>query len=193
MVNGLKGSPIQESKVEILKEMEVIKNAGGNIKFLFAYHKYLGDLRAGNRDTIANTGKHFLKRPLQIAAVGAIKHLATLKVRKDDLSDFDEQLLGHLEPAAHAAYVNAAGHHEEQALAHLPQDSPEATNRRQKAENDWDTFAKNDLERLMHISVWGSEPRKTQSITLIEHIQGIGSIILVVIISVTAYYLWKNK
>lgn len=184
---------LEQIKAETLQEMEVVKKAGGNVQFLLAYHQYLNELQSGDRDTVAQTGRRFLRRPLQIAAVAAMRDQERLATHKGDIPDFDEALSDRVESVARTAYVGAAGHHEEQALAHIPETSPEAEDRRRRAGLDWDRLLTTDLYGLTHLSIFGREASKSPPMTLMDHIRGVGSLVGLAVLAMGVYYVWTHR
>lgn len=182
---------IYRISAETAKEIEVIKGDGGTVKFIFEYLQYLNDLRATNegQPTIAVAGKRFRQRPIQMSAIGAMMDMATMESFKNNIESFRPEHTQRLETAARAAYVSAAGHFEKKALNNLPETGGGSHARREKAAADWDRLIKSDPNSLIHLTMFGDEPSKSEPITRLEIVKGIGGFISLIAFAVGAYYL----
>lgn len=159
---------------ESSREIDEIKANGGTVRFVFDYHRYINDLRAGgeNQKAVAIAGKRFRSRPVQMSAVAAIvKDMAALKAGKDDMRNFDPSLIEKLEIAAREAYIGAAGHFEKDSLNSLPEPGSESLERKQKAAADWDRLIRTDPDSLIFLAVFGHEREKGTSIPLSEKLK----------------------
>jgi hypothetical protein len=181
-------------KAEATQEIAAVNESGGNVQFLFDYHKYLNDLKTvEDQPAVAAAGKKFRRRPVQLAAVATMKDLATMsKWEEMASSDLTEDMIERLETAARSAYAIAAGHFEKDSLASLPEPGPEAMARRQKAMADWDRLVKTDLESLVSLALFGHEINRARSMSTLELVKGVGSLILLAALAVGAYYVWSS-
>lgn len=146
----------QRLKEEGERAVEVIKESGGPVEFVFDYLKYLDDLRkAGeNQPAVAMAGKQFKSSVVQIAAVGAVEYAANISpLWKKEGLHLPQEHAETLRAAARAAYVGAAGHFTKESLSSLPESGTQAKLRRQKAEYDWDLLIKADPEKLIRLAI----------------------------------------
>ncbi|MDX8500762.1 hypothetical protein RFM99_20380 [Mesorhizobium sp. VK4C] len=144
---------LERIRTETKREVAVVKEAGGNVAFIFGYLKDVKALESQeDQASVAMAGKTFRRRPVQISAVAAMKDMATLACNGHA---FDLEHSDRLSKAARAACVSASGHFTKDSLASLPEPGPEATARRQKAAADWDRLVGTDLDSLATLSCSG--------------------------------------
>lgn len=180
-------------KAEAALEAKAIKTSGGSIGFLFSYDRYLNELQSADSDRVADAGRRFRRRPVQLSAVAAMNDMAEFKGKMASLPDFEENMPTRLESVARTAYACSAGHYEDDGRSHIPESSPEATARRQRALDNWDRLLKTKPENLAALALFGKEFRDSPPpMTTMDYVKGIGSLSYLAILAVVAYYIWTH-
>ena len=129
-----------------------------------------------------------------MAALAAMQDMAKIEAGKANLPNFDETLSARLESVAFTAYVYAAGHYQDDARSHIPESSPEATARGQKALDDWNRLIKTKPSNLASLALYGEELHDPPPpMTTMDYIKGIGSLIGLAVLAVVAYYVWRHR
>jgi len=178
------------ARLEAEAEVDItnIKEAGGNIAFIFQYLKYINDLRSqDDQPSVALSGTKFRKRAVQLAAVTAMLDMASMSKWKEASHPEFKIIAEGLPNAACAAYVSAR-HFEDDALSSLPEPGPEAASRRKKAGEDWDRLIDSNPLSLIMLTLFGHEGSKP--LAPIDYVKGIASLLFLAAVAVAAYYIW---